>query len=151
MFLFLSVIMVAWFYRLLPAEVAYHFNPNAPDSWVSRSAIILWTLLPQFGFALLAAGIVWGAVRLSARFQQPVSGQASLDTLLALMGNMVALPQALLSFTMLNVFSYNAYQKDIMPLWALAVLVMGLGALALGVFFFRAIRQLQKPADSAKE
>ena len=45
---------------------------------------------------------------------------------------------------MLNIFSYNAYQRDIMPLWAFAVVIMVLGVLLLSISFARAIRRLQE-------
>ena len=58
------------------------------------------------------------------------------------MGNMVALPQIILSFAMLDIFSYNAYQTRIMPLWIFALIVMVLGGIVLGVFFFSVIRRV---------
>ncbi len=57
------------------------------------------------------------------------------------MGNMVALPQIILCFAMLDIFSYNSYQIHIMPLWVFALIIMGLGGIILGVFFIRAIQQ----------
>ena len=57
------------------------------------------------------------------------------------MGNMVALPQIILCFAMLDIFSYNSYQMHIMPLWVFALIIMGLGGIILGIFFIRAIRR----------
>jgi membrane-bound ClpP family serine protease len=68
--------------------------------------------------------------------------------MLLLMGNMMALPQIILGFAMLQVFSYNAYQIQLMPLWAFALLVMGLGGIILGVFFTLAVRQVWRPRRS---
>jgi hypothetical protein len=53
---------------------------------------------------------------------------------------MVALPQIILGFAMLDIFSYNSYQIHLMPLWIFALIVMGLGGMALGIFFILAIR-----------
>jgi len=115
---------------------------------MSRGTFLAWTLAPQLFLVLMAAGIAWGTVKLSARFQQAENAQTKLDILLALMGNMVALPQIMLSFAMLNIFSYNAYQRDIMPLWLFAVIIMVLGGFTLAVFFFRAILQIKKPSSA---
>ncbi len=57
------------------------------------------------------------------------------------MGNMIALPQIILCFAMLDIFSYNSYQVHIMPLWVFALITMGLGGIILGIFFIRAIRR----------
>ena len=146
--LLLSAIVTAYFYHLLPADVAYHFDDGSPDSWLSRGAILAWTLTSQLLLVLLAAGIVWGMVKLSAHSPQAGNAQTRLDMLLSLMGNMVALPQIILSFAMLNIFSYNAYQRDIMPLWLFAVIIMVLGGFALAVFFIRAILQIKKTSST---
>ncbi|MFC1965177.1 DUF1648 domain-containing protein [Chloroflexota bacterium] len=138
--LILSVVLTAYFYHLLPGEVAYHFEDGSPDKWMSRGAIIAWMLTPQVFFVLLAAGIVWGITILSSRYRQEVN--IAVKRVLSLMGNMVALPQIILSFAMLDIFSYNSYQIRIMPLWVFALIVMVLGGIILGVFFAMTIRQV---------
>ena len=61
------------------------------------------------------------------------------------MGNMVALPQIILGFAMLDIFLYNAYQIDILPLWIFALIVLVLGGIILGVFFIiLVIRQFRE-------
>ena len=138
--LLLSVILAAYFYHLLPREIAYHFQDGTPDKWMSRGAITAWMLTPQLLFALLSAAIVWGTTKLSARFQQTASSWV--EKILSLMGNMVALPQIILAFAMLDIFSYNAYEIHLMPLWIFAVIVMGLGGMALGIFFVLAFQRV---------
>jgi len=140
--LLLSIILTACFYHRLPAEVAYHFKSDgSPDRWLSRGAIILWMLLPQLFLTLLAGAITWGITRLSALFRQPESTWIKPGGILSLMGNMVGLPQIILCFAMLDIFSYNSFQIHIMPLWVFALIVMGVGGIILGIFFIRAIRQ----------
>ena len=136
--LLLCIILTGYCYHLLPGEVAYHFQDGSPDRWTSRGAIIAWMLTPQLLFALLAGAIVWGTIRLSTHFRQAVN--TGVEKMLSLMGNMVALPQIILGFAMLDIFSYNSYQIHLMPLWIFALIVMGLGGMALGIFFILAIR-----------
>ena len=138
--LLLSIILTGYFYHLLPKEVAYHFKDGSPDRWMSRGAIIAWTLTPQFFFTLLAGAIAWGMLKLSTHFQQTESNWVG--KMLSLMGNMIALPQIILGFAMLDIFSYNSYQIHLMPLWLFAVIVMGLGGIILGIFFTLAIRRV---------
>jgi len=138
----LTVILVAYFYRLLPVEVAYLFESDgSPDRWVGRGMISLWMLLPQLFFTLLAGAITWGITKVSALFSQPENTRIQPGRILLLMGNMVALPQLILCFAMLDIFSYNAYQIHLIPLWAFALIVMGLGGVVIGIFFIQAISQ----------
>jgi hypothetical protein len=137
----LSLILTAYFYHLLPGQVAYHFQDGSPDQWMSRGAIIAWMLTPQLFLALLAAAIIWSVTKLSTQFQQTAS--RGVERILSLMGNMIVLPQIILGFAMLDIFSYNAYQIHLMPLWVFALLVMGIGGIILGVFFILAIRQVR--------
>jgi len=138
-FLLLSVGLAAYFYPRLPDEIAYHFQDGLPDRWLSRGAIITWLLVPQFLLAGLSAAVVLGVTRVGNRFQ-PTANKRS-ETMLLLMGNMVALPQLVLAFAMLAIFSYNSYGVYLMPLWIFAIIVMGLGGIILGAVFFLAIQQ----------
>jgi len=143
--LLLSLILTAYFYHLLPTEVAHHFQDGSPDKWMSRGAIIAWMLTPQFFLTLLAGAIAWGMTKLSIRFQKTASRWV--EKLLLLMGNMIALPQLILGFAMLDIFSYNSYQIHLMPLWVFALIVMGLGGIILGIFFILAIRQVWRTSQ----
>jgi len=138
--LLISVIVVAFFYRILPADVAYRFENGAPGGWLSRGAIITGTLATQVVLTILAIAIIWVTIRISARF--PAVPTPLVDRLLIIMGNMVALPQIILAFAMLNIFSYNAYQIQLMSPLVFALLVAALGLIALGVLFAVAIRQV---------
>jgi len=145
--LLLSIILTACFYHRLPAEVAYHFQSDGlPDGWLGRGAIILWLLIPQFLLALMAAAIAWGIAKLSARFRQPESAWIKPERILLIMGNMVALPQSILCFAMLDIFIYNSYQIHILPLWVFAAIIMTLGGIILGIFFIQTLRRTLRTA-----
>ncbi len=147
-FLLLSVILVIYFYHRLPAEVAYHFQRDgSPDRWLSRGMIVLWLLLPQFLLAGIAVVLTWVVAKLVARFWQSGSGGIKPEGVLAVMGNMVALPQIILCFAMLDIFSYNLYRIHLMPLWVFAMIIMVLGGMVLGVFFLRAMWRIWSAAS----
>ncbi len=141
--LLLSIVLTAYFYHLLPAEVAYGFKlDGSPDKWLSRGTIILWMLLPQLLLTLLAAAITWGITKLGI-LSKPTEGiRIKPERILSLMGNLVALPQIILCFALADILSYNSYQTHIMPLWVFALIIMGLGAIILGIFFIRVMRQV---------
>ena len=139
-FLLLSLVLTAIFYSRLSAEIAYHFQGDTPDRWLGRSAVITWMIIPQALFTILAF-IIARVIMLGARYWPPES--TPLKKLLPVMGNMLALPQIILFFAMLQFFLYNAYQIKMMPLWIIAVIVMVLGGIILVVFFIRIVREFR--------
>ena len=142
--LVLTIALVAFFYHLLPSEVVYSSGPDdSTVETVSRGLVVIWTLLPQFLLTLFALATVWGITKLGPVLKQMEGFAISLDTIALAMGNMIALPQAILFFAMLNIFSYNSYEFRILPLWVIALFVMTLGTVILGIFFIRTIRQIQ--------
>jgi len=141
----LSVILTAFFYHRLPVEVAYRFQADgSPDKWLSRSAIVLWMLIPQLILTLLTGAITWGMAKLSDRFIQPESAGIKLERIILLMGNIIALPQIIVFFAMLDIFSYNSYQIHLLPLWVFALIVMAVGGIILGIFFLQTIPRIRK-------
>jgi len=132
--LLLSLALAAYFYHLLPAELAFHFElDGTPDRWLSREMTLVWALLPQLVFVLVAWGVAWGVTKLSARFGEGRSGVRTGKVVL-FMGNLIALPQLLLCFAMVDIFSYNLYQTHLMPMWAFLLVILGLVTITLGVF-----------------
>ena len=58
-------------------------------------------------------------------------------------GNMVAIPQIILDFAMLDIFSYNSFQTHLRPsVLVFALVVMVIGGIILGFFFVRTIGQV---------
>jgi uncharacterized membrane protein len=140
--LLLSIVLTAYFYHRLPAEVAYGFKlDGSPDKWLSRGTIILWLLLPQLFLTLLATAITWGITKLGILSKQTEGTPIKPERILSLMGNLVALPQIILCFALADIFSYNSYQTHIMPLWVFVLIIMGLGAVILSIFFIRVMRR----------
>jgi hypothetical protein len=98
-------------------------------------------LLPQILLSLVSVALVWVMTRVASRFWQVGESRVNLKAIVSLMGNMIALPQIVLTFAMADIFVYNAYQIHLPPLWVFAVIVMVLGGVVIGVFFVRAIRR----------
>ena len=142
--LVLTIALVAYFYRLLPEEVVYRFGSDgSPDELTGRGTIILWALIPQLFLTLLALTVTWGVTKLSTTFKQMEGFKINPDAIALAMGNMIALPQAILFFAMLDIFSYNSYEFRILPLWVIALIIMAVGAVILGIFFIRTMRQVR--------
>jgi len=142
----LSLALLASFYHLLPAQLAVRFGMDgAPTTWLGRGAAILWMLLPQPLLVLLAAGIVRGGTWLYGRSGRATGG-LKVERLVSFMGNIIALPQLILLFAMLDILGYNAFQIHILPMWLFLVVILGLATIALVVLavfiFIRARRAM---------
>lgn len=131
----LSIALVAYFYHLLPGEVAVHFElDGTPDRWLSREMTIVLALVPQFLLALLAGGVAWGMTRFGSLLERSGGNGIRPARMVTFMGNFVALPQLIVLFAMLDVFVYNAYQTHIMPTWIFLLALLGLATVVLGIF-----------------
>ncbi|MCJ7769179.1 MAG: DUF1648 domain-containing protein [Dehalococcoidales bacterium] len=139
--LLLMAVLTAIFYPQLTNEVAYRFNLNgSPESWLSRQVILLFALLPQLILFIIAIAITWGITRAGRSIGQ-ISSALKPERFLMLMGNIVALPQIIFGFVMLDVFIYNVYGNHLMPMWLFALIIMIIGSIILAVFFIQAFNR----------
>jgi hypothetical protein len=142
-----SVGISIYFYGKLPGEVVYRFNSdNSPAAIVNRGGIIMWAILPQLLLTIFTIIIAYGTTKISRLFDQAATAGIKLDTILLVMSNMVVIPQLVLFFTMLNIFSYNSSQTRIGFTWWMGLIVIVMGLVFLGIFFVRAIRKMGKQA-----
>lgn len=146
--LVLSVACTIILYKQIPAQVAYHFNDDGTgDQWLGRGLLIIALLLPQFLLTFLAAGIALTIEKVGRSFVRAGKAKAVMvRDVVSLMSNMIVLPQSILFFAMLDIFLYNAYQIHLIPLYLAAILIMFLGSIAMGFFFFRQIMRSRKTA-----
>ena len=156
-FLVLSILLVAYFYHQLPNEVALHFElDGTPDRWLDREIATVWLLMPQLLLALVAETAAWGITKMRILSRPTTSTGVKPERIILFMGNAVALPQLILFFTMLDIFSYNSYQRHIMPMWIFFLIILGLATIALFVLLtitiLKAKQQLtSQPSHKTKE
>jgi len=101
-------------------------------------------LVPQLLLVLVAGGIVWGVTKLSPLFGQITSTEVRTERAVLFMGNLVALPQFILCFATVDVFSYNSYQIHLMPKWVFVLVVVGLVTIGLGIFWFFILSKIRE-------
>jgi hypothetical protein len=130
--------MAGIFWSRLPSVMVYHFQGNIPDKTIASGALIAWMLIPQAFFVLISFALT-RVVMLGVRYAPP--GETPFQTLLPVMGNMIALPQVVLFFIMLQIFLYNTYQVSLIPLWLTALILLVLGGIVLIVVFMRLVRR----------
>ncbi|MFH1662745.1 MAG: DUF1648 domain-containing protein [Chloroflexota bacterium] len=139
--LLLMTALTAIFYPQLTDEVAYRFSMNgSPKSWLSRQAILLLTLLPQFILFIIAIAITCGTA-MAGRSIGQITRALKPERFLMLMGNLVALPQIIFGFVMLDVFIYNTHDNHLMPIWLFALIIMIIGGIILAIFFIQAFKR----------
>lgn len=139
--LLLMAALTVIFYPRLTDEVAYRFDMSGlPVSWLDRGVILLLALLPQFILFIIAIAITWGVTR-AGRSVGQIASALKPERLLMLMSNIVALPQIIFGFVMLDVFIYNVSNNHIMPLWLFALIIMIIGGIILAIFFVQAFKR----------
>jgi len=141
--LFLTLIMIAWFWGKLPLEAGSRFDDaGVATALTTRGVLLLWVLVPELFLTLLAFLIAWGVNRIGLLVRSAEEAGINMDSVLVVMGNMIGLPQLILGFAMLNIFGYNAYQVRILPLWLIVLIIAAAGAVILGAFFIITIRKM---------
>lgn len=139
--LLLSIVLVAIFYPQLTDEVAWRFDfDGSPKSWLNRGMLALLMLIPQFFLVLGASAIAWGMTKLGRSVGQ-IEGPVKPERLIPVMSNMIALPQIVLAFVMLDVFIYNVFNNHLMPIWLFVLIIMVLAGIILTFFFIRTFRR----------
>jgi hypothetical protein len=140
--MFIAVVLGAVFYVKLPAETAYRFSRGVPVSWVNRGGFLAWALGLQLVFVVLSLAVSLLVTGTAGRMQleeTPLNRR-----LFAIIGNVVALPQMIIAYAMLDIFLYNIYGRTLPPLWVFALLVMFAGGVVLAVLFAGAFMQSRK-------
>jgi hypothetical protein len=140
-FLLLSIILTGVFYSKLPAEIAYHFQYDVPDKTMRLSPFIAWMIVPQVFFVILSFTLT-RIILLGAKYM--LTAETPLASLLPVMGNMMALPQIILFFAMIEIFLYNAYHTGIIPLLIVSVIILMLGGIVLAIYFTRILRRYRR-------
>jgi len=140
--LVISIGLAVWFYHLLPPSLAYHFAADGTgDKFTGPIAVIAVGI----GIQLVLTAAAWGIARWAANLGRGQTGGAvPVGFVVSFMGNIMAVPQLIAGFVMADIFSYNAYQFHLMPVWLFVVIVLVLSVIALGVFWavlFSKIRQ----------
>lgn len=149
--LVISLAATAFFYRLLPEQVAWRFAADGSgEKFVSRGTLVAILLAPQFVLAFGAAVIALVVSRIGLLMKAGPT-PASTGGLIILMSNMVALPLVILCFAMLDIFVYNAYQVHLLKLWVFTVLAMVVGGVVLGISFARVMRQARSTGPPQAE
>ena len=143
-FLLLSVVLAAIFYNRLPFPVAYHFNSDgSADMWAIPGLFIFWALLPQFLLTLGAIVVTWVISLLTRRFLDPEAALVKPQKIMLITGNMVAIPQLIIIFAMMDIFSYNSNYTHLRPsVLVFALIVMLAGGIILGAFFVQTMKQV---------
>ena len=100
---------------------------------------LVLAILPQILLVAVAVILALVMTRLASRFWPREGTRTNPKTIVALMGNMIALPQIVFGFAMADIFVYNAYQMRLPPLWIFAIVFIVVGGIAIGAVFVRAI------------
>lgn len=138
-----TVACAVYFFRLLPGDVAYRFGEDGSgDGFAGRTALVAAFVAPQLLLSFLAVAIAYVVARIGAKFiHDGVTPLSIVERVITVMSNMVVLPQIVLFFAMLDIFSYNAFEVHLVDPWIVGLVVMLAGGPILAIFFFSAFRR----------
>jgi uncharacterized membrane protein len=145
-----SIVLIVVFYGRLPFPLAFHFDDaGAPDAFAIPGLFVFWVLFLQviltFGAILVTRAVSW----LSRCFLTSGNIVINPRRILALTGNMVAIPQIIILYAILNIIIFNVYQVRIQPsILLFSLIVLMLGAVILTVFL---VQDVKKVWDSNKK
>jgi len=140
--LLIAVVIALVFYWKLPQEVAYRFSRGVAVNQATRGAVLVWVLGLQLAFVLFSLAIT-AFITMGAR-RMMLTETPMLRMLLAIIGNILGLPQIIIAYAMTDIFIYNIYGKTLPSLLAFTILVMLAGGIVLAVYFTRALTQSKK-------
>lgn len=140
--LLVSVIAIAYFYRLLPSEVSFSLGASSTAKLIGRDLFVAMMAAPQFLLAMAGATVAHLIARVANRYVQDGSAPAPpFESIMTIMSNMVVLPQLVLCYAMFDVFVSNVYEVRLPAIYLFGILVMVLGGAILGFFFLKAFQQ----------
>jgi len=135
--LFLLSLASIYFYYLLPSDVAYRFAADGtPDAWLGRGVVLGIILGSQTLFLLLA--VVVGL--LMSRVLRRVDDKRA-ERMATILVGMPALPQTLVLFLAANMFSYNIYHTNPLPVWPITIGIIVIGTAILIILFSRSMHR----------
>ncbi|AQU06600.1 hypothetical protein B1778_03495 [Dehalococcoides mccartyi] len=156
MVLVISLLLTAVYYGRLPSDVAYRFSiDGAPVTYIDAGLITGVLLGVQLLLVLFAFGLAIFLPRLGFFKNNQTDFWVKPGTLLGFMGNIMAVPQLILAYALLDVFVYNVHQIHLLPLWLFAIILIVIAAIVIGIFaipvFVRAYKTFNSPSASKKE
>jgi len=139
----INLITAAAFYFFLPHELAFRFNSGgSPQNSMNRTVFIIFMLGVQFFIVLLAWLIATVIIKIGQKMSKNSQLPLNPTGFIALMSNMLLLPQVILAYLMLDAFIYGVWHTHALSFTAFALWAIGLGTILLIVVFGRLFKQL---------
>jgi uncharacterized membrane protein len=142
-FLFLFCLAVAAVvYPSLPESVAYRFNSaGVPTTFLLKAAFTAVMLGAQLFITLAVIGLAMGIVAFGRRMLGKSALAFNVHGMIWLMTNMLALPQIILAFILLDSSFYALQGSHIMTPWLFSLITVGLGSLVILFVFVQVFKQ----------
>ncbi len=126
------------FVFLLPSQLAFRFNSDGSVSTsMNKYVFVILMVAAQLLCALAALSVVQVIVRLGKKMYKAGEPQMNLSGFVALMSNMVLLPQVILAYLMLDTFIYGAWSHHLITTRNFAFTAVVIGSAILCAMFIR--------------
>ncbi len=145
-FLFLFCLAVAAIvHPTLPESVAYRFgSAGAPTSFLPKAAFTAVMLGAQLLITLAVVGLASGIVAFGRHMLARSALAFNVHGMIWLMTNMLALPQIILAFILLDSSFYALQGSHIMTPWIFSLITVGLGSLVILFVFVQVFKQARE-------
>jgi uncharacterized membrane protein len=142
-FLFLFCLAVAAIvHPSLPESVAYRFSSaGVPTSFLSKAAFTAVMLGAQAFITLAVIGLAFSIIAFGRRLLGKSALAFNVHGMIWLMTNMLALPQIILAFILLDSSFYALQGSHIMTPWLFSLITVGLGSLVILFVFVQVFKQ----------
>jgi uncharacterized membrane protein len=141
----ICLIMAIYFGPSIPDRVAFRFNTNGiPTSYMSKFWFLGIMIGSQFLILMAALILSFVLIKLGQRLFKNAAVTMYPQKAIWLMINMLALPQIILAYIMLDVSFYALHESHIMLPWLFTMIAVVVGSIVLIILFIQAINQSRK-------
>ncbi len=145
------VILLMVFYNRMPAELGLRFaSDGTPKTLMSKNAFVFLMLGIQIGIVAVASIISAIFLKIARSVTRNSPTSFDLSGFIAIMSNMLLLPQLILAYIMLDSFIYGIQGTHGISLLAFSLLTVGIGSIVIVILFVRLFIQSRRTANNKK-
>jgi uncharacterized membrane protein len=146
------IILALVFYNRMPAELGLRFaSDGTPKTLMNRNTFVALMLGLQVGIVATASLVAVIFLKIARYVTRNSPAKIDISGFIALMSNMLLLPQIILGYIMLDAFVYGLNATHIFSLVSFSLTVIGIGTVILFILFGYYFKQMHDRTEKKKE
>jgi hypothetical protein len=135
----------------MPAELGLRFaSDGMPKTLMSKSAFVSMMLGIQIGIVAVSGAVAAIFLKIARSFTRNSPTSFDLAAFIAIMSNMLLLPQLILAYIMLDSFIYGIWDTHGISLLAFSLLTVAIGSILIIILFVRLFVQSRRTTINKK-